>query len=232
MAEWLAAPRFLLWHGVPRTLPKTHTSQDVDPKSFIIRTKLRRPRPTPDVLARPGLMDWMTPHGLRLVLVSAPAGYGKTTVLSMWAERQAADVAWLSLDAGDNDVEVFFAHLIATLTEACPSGFAETSALIRSAEPPTSQMVAGVLANELLELDRPLILVLDDYHLMRTLATHDFIDELLAHRVETFTLAIGARRDPPLRLSGLRGRGDVAEVREDDLRFGVHDAARVIELML
>jgi LuxR family maltose regulon positive regulatory protein len=197
-------------------------------RSFIIRTKLRPPRRPADLVARPELVQRLDADRHRFALIAAPAGYGKSTLLGLWSEAWTGSAAWLSLDEGDNDPAVFLAHLAAALDRASPGDFELLTELGGSAEAPSPRLLAGVLGNEVLDLEQPVLLVLDDYQSITTPLIHEFLDELLAQRPEGLTLAIGTRRDPPLRLGALRAAADVLEVRAEDLRL---DAAQSGELL-
>ena len=166
----------------------------------------------------------------RLTLVSAPAGFGKTTLLSEWlhSRREATpplQAAWLSLDAGDNDPARLLAYVVAALQGLKPGLGGAALSAYRSPQPPPTEAVLAALINELAELAAPAVLVLDDYHLIEAQAIHDLLAFLMEHLPPQAHLVIATRADPPLPLARLRARGQLAEVRAADLRFAPDEAA-------
>jgi LuxR family maltose regulon positive regulatory protein len=193
----------------------------------VLATKLFPPTPRAELVARPGLaaqLDSTLHRGHRLTLISAPAGFGKSTLLSDWAARRAgADVtvAWLSLDEGDNARSRFLAHLWAALSGVgLDLDAQELDAL--SAAPPTAAITAVVNELELVGRRRPghhWLLVLDDYHAIEAPEVHETMTFLLDHMPEQLHLLVATRSDPPFPLSRLRSRGQLTEVRAAGLRF-------------
>src|SRR5258708_11965091 len=162
-----------------------------------------------------------------LTLLSAPAGFGKTTLLSAWASQSTSQVAWLSLDEEDNDPTRFWAYVIASLRKAgSPVGEAALAML----HSPHSSLLTGALTsliNELAALAQDTALILDDYHLIREQAIHDSLQFLLDHLPSCLHLFLASRGDPQLPLARLRARGQVVEIRETDLRLSGEEAARL-----
>jgi len=220
----------------------------------LLATKLSTPPVRPAVVARDRLHDRLrqaTRH--KLVLVSAPAGSGKTTVLSAWAttvpghrgvgdgcapvaapsSRLAAaipvpappPVAWLSLDDGDNDPTSFWTYCVAALDTVQPGIGDAARALLSSAQPASSHTVLTVLINALGALPDDVVLVLDDYHLIETPAVHEAMAFLLDHLPPRLHLLIATRVDPALPLARLRARNELLELRAADLRFTTEEAA-------
>ncbi|MGZ9234163.1 MAG: BTAD domain-containing putative transcriptional regulator [Anaerolineales bacterium] len=194
-----------------------------------MRTKFLVPRTRPDLLPRPHLLDWLDSNwDKRLILLSAPAGYGKTTLLADYINASHRPFAWYQLDAQDSDPTVFLTYLIESLrgmkdTPATPTralGQAAQS-LLDSAEASISpQRVLTVLINELAEqIDVPWLIVLEDYHYVASPLVHQLIDFLLENAPEGLHLVISTRVDPPLALARLRARGQLAELRSSSLRF-------------
>ncbi|HZB96286.1 MAG TPA: LuxR C-terminal-related transcriptional regulator [Herpetosiphonaceae bacterium] len=178
-------------------------------------------------MARPRLNDRLS-RGIdaRLTLVSAPAGFGKTTLVAAWlasAPQPEHLTAWLSLDQSDNDRTAFWMYVIAALQTVAPAVGTGSLALIEAAQTPI-EVVLGALLNELNAFSKDLVLVLDDYHVIDNGQVHDgmafFVDRLPPH----VHLVIASRADPPLPLARLRARGDLVEVRAADLRFTSDEA--------
>ncbi|MEJ5310585.1 MAG: LuxR C-terminal-related transcriptional regulator [Anaerolineae bacterium] len=198
--------------------------------NLILKTKLHIPPTRPDAALRGRLMaqlnvGWQA--GYRLILVSAPAGYGKTTLLSAWAHTQPA--AWLSLDEDDNDPARFTAHLIAALQTREPALGQDVLDALRALQPPPPESLYAALVNQLDGITTPLALVLDDYHFITALPVHQAITFLLDHLPAQIRLVIATRSDPLLPLARLRGRGQLLELRQDDLRFTPEEAAQFLE---
>ncbi len=190
----------------------------------LLTTKLRIPELCPNLLPRPHLLarlDEGLELGRRLTLVSAPAGFGKTNLLSEWAASVEAreSVAWLSLDHEDNSPTRFWAYVIAAL-QTVFAELGETSlALLRSADTPPIEVVLTPLLNELVDQPQRVVLVLDDYHLIYRDEIHNGIAFLIEHLPPQLHLVISTRADPSLPIVRLRARGQLTELRGDDLRF-------------
>ena len=180
-------------------------------------------------MARPRLLQRLERGAAaKLTLVSAPAGFGKTTLLAEWLEAAPAGgpaVAWLSLDQRDNDPATFWTYLVAALQRALPDVGANASAILRSPRPPPVETLLPVLLNEVGAIPDDFLLVLDDYHLIDARPIHEGIAFLLDHLPPRMHLVITGRADPPLPLARLRGRGELTEVRAADLRFTPEEAA-------
>ena len=186
----------------------------------IIRTKLYRPPVTGDFVYREGLnalLDKSFDH--TLTLVSAPAGYGKSTFISHWIETRDSPSAWLSLDGMDNDVRVFIANVVAAVQTVFPEACTETLHLLKANVLPPLPEIAGYLGNDLDALEGTLVLALDDYHYIDQPGVHELINHLLKHPPEPLQLIVIARRDPPLLLGALRARDNLTEIRVRDLKF-------------
>ena len=179
-------------------------------------------------MARPRLSERLS-RGAEsaLTLVSAPAGFGKTTLLAEWLAAAPADgraVAWLSLDQRDNDPALFWTYLVAALKTAAPGVGAGALSLL---QPPRAPGEAGLvtLLNDLDAVSNDVVLVLDDYHVIDARDVQDGMAFLLEHLPRQIHVVIGSRADPALPLARLRGRGDLAEIRAADLRFTPGEAA-------
>jgi LuxR family maltose regulon positive regulatory protein len=195
----------------------------------LLATKLHVPGPQPGIVARPRLLERLEEGLARgLLLVCAPAGSGKTSLLADWARRGQRPVAWLSLDQGDNDPARFWRHVIAALDRAHP-GIAEQVAPLLGPPPPRSfEGLVTALINELAGQPGEVLLVLDDYHLIDAQPVHASLGFLLEHRPPGLRLTLTSRADPPLGLARLRGRGQLAELRGADLRFTAEEAAALL----
>ena len=196
---------------------------------LLVLTKLRPPEARQKLIARPRLTASLKQEpGRRLTLISAPAGFGKTTLLGEWlADRMDGEgcVAWISLDEGDNDPARFLSHLVAALRRI-EEGMGEVVlAALRSPNLPRIDAVASELVNEIAAVPGELTLVFDDYHVVDAPAVHRFVTFLLEHLPKNAHLVIASRTDPPLPLAGLRARGQMAELRAADLRFSSEEAA-------
>jgi ATP/maltotriose-dependent transcriptional regulator MalT len=189
-----------------------------------LATKLYVPPVRPDVVPRPRLIERLC-AGLResckLTLVSAPAGFGKTTLLSEWisARDLRAHVAWVSLDEGDNDPARFMAYVTAALQKVEAALGQDTPGALQSPRLPSLDTVVAPLINQINDSQRELVLVLDDYHLIQAQPVHDAVVYLLDHMPPNLHLVVTTRSDPPLRISSLRARGQLIELRQADLRF-------------
>ena len=195
----------------------------------LLATKLHVPRRRGGLVARPRLSDRLG-HGVGesvLTLVSAPAGFGKTTLLTDGVAAARADggsVAWLSLDQRDNDPVVFWRYLVAALQIAMPGVGAGALSLLQSANAPTDEVLSTLL-NDLQDLDSEVMLVLDDYQVIDARGVQDGMSFLLEHLPAQLHLVIASRADPALPLARLRARGELVEIRAADLRFTPEEAA-------
>ncbi len=197
---------------------------------LLIRTKLYPPRGRDGTLVRPRLLQKLQAgKSCRLTLLSAPAGYGKTTLLQHWLNVERHPHAWLSIDEYDDTVTTFVAYLAAAVQTACEDALPQTLALALSSSPPGTGQLADTLAGELEELPRPLILVLDDYHNVRVPEIHTFMNRLLEHLPPAVQLVVSTRTDPPFALAALRGRGQIAEIRGQNLRFTLDESADLLK---
>ena len=194
----------------------------------LLETKLHVPRPRRGLVLRPRLSERMG-QGVdsALTLVSAPAGFGKTTLLTEWLAASAVDgraAAWLSLDQRDNDPVVFWTYLVTALEKAVPGVGAGALSLLQSPQPPVDAVVASLL-NDLAALPDDVVLVLDDYHVIDAHDVHDQMAFLLEHLPPQLRLVVAGRADPSLPVARLRGRGELVEIRAAELRFTPDEAA-------
>ena len=199
-------------------------------RDVLLATKLHVPSSRPGLVARTrlaGQLDEALDRGL--VLVAAPAGYGKSVLLSEWARGNALPVAWLSLDRGDNDPVRFWRHVVAALDTARPGMAERVGPLTGPPSPAYDALVSALINAVVAESGRPdVLLVLDDYHLIESESVHASVRFLLEHRPPQLRLVLAGRSDPPLGLARYRGRGELGEVRAADLRFTVGEAAELL----
>ncbi|MDQ3317343.1 MAG: AAA family ATPase, partial [Actinomycetota bacterium] len=196
----------------------------------ILATKLYVPPPRPKGVLRPRLIERLN-EGLdrRLTLLSAPAGFGKTTLVGEWLSSCPQPSAWLSLDEGDNDPTRFLAYLVAALqTVAADIGEGVLGAL-QSPQPPPTESILTALLNEIATAPDDFVLVLDDYHVIDAKPVDDALAFLIEHLPPRVHLVIATREDPNLPLARLRGRGQLGELRAADLRFNPSEAAEFLE---
>jgi LuxR family maltose regulon positive regulatory protein len=201
----------------------------------ILTTKLYIPPPRPDLVPRPYLVERLDEAlrlGHRLTLVSASAGSGKTTLLSEWAATSNLQspisnlqFCWLFLDEDDNDPARFWTYVVAALQTIRPQLARSVLPMLQGPQPPPVRSILTLLLNEVAALSGPIVLVLDDYHLVTARAIHDGVAFLLDHLPRQLHLVIATRADPPLPIARLRARGQLTELRADDLRFTAGEVA-------
>ncbi len=197
--------------------------------SPLLETKLYVPRLRRGVVARPRLIERMRRGTeLKLTLISAPAGFGKTTLLAEWLAAAPAgerSAAWLSLDPGDSHAPSFWSYLVAALQTVAPGVGATSLSLLESPQPPPIRTVLATLLNELSAVPKDIVLVLDDYHEVDAPDIHEGMAFLLEHLPPRLHLVITTRADPGLPLARLRARAELVEIRAADLRFTPDEAA-------
>jgi LuxR family maltose regulon positive regulatory protein len=198
----------------------------IDP---LIRTKLRLPFTRPEVVLRPRLQEQIA-QGLRgpLTLITAPAGFGKTTLVASCIAGCGLPVAWLSLDKDDNQAVRFLKYLIAALQETDRTIGIQAGQLLATSQQALSTTILTSIVNDLDIACKEIILVLDDYQFINNQAVHENIRFLLEHCPNTLHLVIVTRLDPPLPLVRLRARGQMVELRAADLRFTEAEAAQFL----
>ncbi|MGD9029170.1 MAG: AAA family ATPase, partial [Anaerolineae bacterium] len=208
--------------------PSESARDDRQPQP-LLTTKLYVPSPRPNWIPRPRLLQRLD-QGLsaagtfsptRLTLVSAPAGYGKTTLLAEWVAQAGQPVAWLSLEESENDPARFLAYLAAALEKlpGCPPLPAPADRAI------PGEATLTMLVNRISERHSPTVLILDDFHRVTAPQVHEVVEYLLDHAPPTLRLVIATRADPPLPIARLRAGGQLTEIRQADLRFSHAEAA-------
>lgn len=195
----------------------------------VLATKLYAPPARQEIVPRPRLLDRLEEGGRgQLTLVSAPAGFGKTTLVSTWLAESDRPGAWLSLDEGDSDLARFLTYLVAALQTVRPGLGDEVVRALQSPQPPPADAVLAGLLNELAAVERAFILVLDDYHAIDAPTVDEALGFLVEHLPPPMHLVVATREDPPLPLPRLRARGQLTELRAADLRFTPPEAARFL----
>src|SRR6266699_2536450 len=192
----------------------------------ILATKLYIPRLRPHVVSRPRLIERLN-EGLhrKMTLIAAPAGFGKTTLVSEWVEGIERATAWLSLDEGDNDPTRFLTYLVAALQTIAPNIGEGVLSVLQSPQPPPPESILTALLNEITTLPDHFVLVLDDYHVIDAKPVDMALTYLVEHLPPQMHLVIATREDPQLPLARLRARSHLTELRAADLRFTASEAA-------
>jgi LuxR family maltose regulon positive regulatory protein len=195
----------------------------------IIRSKLYQPRSVRGVINRERLREKNgSDDEAAVTLVSAPAGYGKTTFVSQFSEASGYSTAWLSLDPADSDLRQFLAYVVAALRNVVANCCANTIERLNTAITQSAEDLAGVLCNDLDRLDEPVILVLDDYHQIARSDVHDLVNEIIKRPPRNLRIVIITRRDPPLALQILRANGMLDEFRMRQLAFTVAETREFV----
>src|SRR5215207_1308999 len=203
-------------------------------QSSALATKIQIPPQTHRVVRRARLVDALE-HGIpshKLVLISAPAGYGKTTLLAQWAHTSSLRVAWLSLDQEDNDPDRFFRYLLAAWETVQPDSRESPLGLLLGALEPDRDAVLSAFINVANELLDHTIFVLDDAHLIEDAAIHEALTFLLDHLPPTLHLVLAGRVEPPLPLARYRARHELMELRTEDLQFRVDETAAFLNRLM
>ena len=195
----------------------------------MLATKLYIPSPRPHLVSRPRLIKRLN-EGLycKLTLISAPAGFGKTTLLSTWLADCKRPTAWLSLDERDNDPARFLTYLVAALQTIAPTLGKGVLGVLQSPQPPSTEALLTALLNDLTTISAPFVLVLDDYHVLDAQPIDQALTFLLEHLPSLIHLVIATREDPSLPLARLRAQGHLTELRAADLRFTLAEAAEFL----
>ena len=198
---------------------------------MLLETKLHPLRVRAEWVKRTEVVKYLAGSTAKLVLVDAPAGFGKSTVVTQWRAfpGQSRRFAWVSLDAGDNDAARFWWYIGCALQRACPElDLGDLLRQLRRQGPDLRGSLLPTLVNELAELTSPVTLVLDDYHMISNRNCHDQLEFVLAHLSPVTQIVLITRMDPPLPLGRLRAVGDLLEIRVPELRFAAADAAALV----
>jgi LuxR family maltose regulon positive regulatory protein len=203
--------------------------------SLLLATKLHIPPPRPDLVRRPRLTERLDEGlrlGHRLMLISASAGYGKTTLVTEWLHSMDRPFAWLTLEDDDNDPARFLSYLVAALRSVDPGVGHSVQPLLEAFEPGRANSILTALINDVAEARHSFVVALDDYHVIHTLPIHQQLAFLVDHLPQQMHLVIATREDPPLPLSRLRARRQMTEIRQADLRFTSEEAAMLLNQIM
>ncbi len=203
-------------------------------RAVLLGTKVHVPAGGGRLVNRAGLLDALSAGRRRkLTLLSAPAGWGKTTIVAQWASTAQEDqrFSWLSLDTSDNDPVWFWMYAVAALRRTKPELTTHTAELLAMGADPL-QVVLPTLLNELATVAGDVVFILDDYHLVTNRVVHEQVAFFISRMPPNLHLVLATRSDPMLPLARLRASGDLAEVRTDDLRFAAADASRLLNDVL
>ena len=190
----------------------------------MLLTKLHIPPVGNNIVHRSGLFEKLnTGLSRKLILVSAPAGFGKTTVVSDWIYQNKIPTAWFSLDNGDNDPADFLSYIISGI-QSIHSVFGQNALkLLNSPNKPSVESIASLLINEILNINQNFLLVLDDFHLIKSNEVLKLVSYLLEHIPGNIHIVILTRSDPALSVSRLRSQHQLVELRSSDLSFSAND---------
>ena len=210
-----------------RAVPNTTNSP------AILTTKLYPPPVSAELESRVNLMARLERNRHRaLTLISAPSGYGKSTLASMWLDASETSGCWVSLDEEDDDPHTFLAYVVTAVRSTFPDIRLQARELLETRAFPPSSTVARILLNDLEQLPQRILLVLDDLHYVRSLGVYEIIAELLRHPSPKLHLVLISRRDPPLPLPSLRAHRQITEIRARDLRFTNAETAGFLSKVL
>src|SRR5258707_5929197 len=199
----------------------------------ILATKLYIPPLRPNVVLRPRLIERLN-EGLhrKLTLISAPAGFGKTTLVSEWLASCQRTAAWLSLDKGDNDPACFLTYLVAALQTIAATIGEEVLGVLQSPQPPPTAALLTALLNDITTISDHFVLVFDDYHVLDAKPIDHALTFLLDHLPPHMHLVIATREDPQLPLARVRAERHLTEGRVTDLRFTPSEAAAFLNQVM
>ena len=205
----------------------------IEKNGLITLSKLYRPPIPLDFVFRKEVLTSLSQHPEKpLLLVSAPAGYGKSMLVNCWLESGDVSSTWVSLDKNDNDLRLFLAYFISALRVISPVTCGEILQILKVSHLPPVSYLARKMINELDQIGKSFIIVLDDYHFIHNKEIHEFIAELLKYPSRFMQIVLISRRDPPLPLASLRAKAQLHEVRTQDLCFSVEDTHEFMQKVL
>jgi len=203
------------------------------PLKTILRTKLFRPRVSNDFVDRVELFNELNrAANSRLILVSASAGYGKSQTVGKWVEQSGLSSTWLSLGHQDSDLVSFFLYVIEAIHKLFPDCCLPTQTLLHAPAPCSREDLAQQLINDLAVISHPFHLVLDDYGFIHDQDIHYVLDCILEYDLPSLSLVLITRRDPPLNLIKLRGKGVLTEIRQTDLQFSLFETSQFLKTVV
>ncbi|MEN8808969.1 MAG: response regulator, partial [Desulfobacterales bacterium] len=216
-----------------KLLDKSLRTAQEENDTTILSTKLHLPQLDRNHIHRLHLLERLDQARERVcTLVSAPAGYGKTSLISSWIEKYDGLCAWVSLDEKDNDLRMFLNYFLSAIQTLFPDAVRKTLAMANSSQLPPLSSVTGTLINELDRIEQPFILSLDDCHLIRNESVFDLIADLMKNPPQFMHLILISRRDLPLPIHSLRTKGRVTEIRTQELRFSLEETTTFLNKTL
>ena len=219
--------------GVTRVALNAEENHEEDFELNILQTKLHRPPIMDDYIIRQQLVDQLENSILKpLSIISAGAGYGKSTTVSQWLEQSRFVNSWLSLDDDHNDLRTFLFYLCAAIEKTFPDSLENTKNLFSGGKLPPVKVIATTLINEIFDIKQDFILVLDDYHVIREKKIHQLLDEWLRFPPTNVHLTIITRRDPPLNIATLSNSGRITHIRMDDLSLANDEISSLFNKLL
>lgn len=202
----------------------------MESSTSLIITKLKSPRVRDDLISRPHIVQRLGDGlGRKATLVSAPAGYGKTTLLRQWLEDCPLPAAWLSLDENDSDLFIFVSYFVAAVQTILPEAGQATLSLLGVPQKPSLELITSTLINDLDRQEEPFLLVLDDYHTITDSEVHQLVEALITYMPSEMHLVLSSRKDFPLPLVRLRIGQEVTELRVQDLLFSYKEVETYLE---
>ena len=196
-------------------------------------TKLHIPTPVKNLIHRDFLFSKLNSGQQRkLILVSAPAGFGKTTLLSDWINRNKIFTVWISIDKNDNESDIFLRYIIAGIQGIQKEFGTSTLKLLNSSNKPSPESITSLILNEVLKIKREFFLVLDDFHLIESNAVFKLVSYILDGSPPNMHVVISTRSDPPLPLARLRSQQQIIELRAPELSFTAKDIHKLFNKIL
>ncbi len=197
------------------------TAHQTDP---LLKTKLQPPRARHNLVPRPNLVQRLAEGATRkLTLITAPAGFGKTSLLLSWLEETRMPVSWLALDGPDDDITRSLAYLIASLNTTWPGYRSEAFKMLRAPDPPQPQAILTLVINQLAECPKDFALVLDDYHAITSPALLEALSFFIEHAPPQLHFIIASRNTPTLPLNKYRARHQLSEINARHLSFSLEE---------
>jgi len=197
---------------------------------IILHTKLNRPLIPEDMVPKMQLLALLNKNLHHpFTLVSAPAGYGKSILISSWLQASDCPGAWVSLDKNDNNLRLFMVYFLAAVNRLFPDAGKNTRSLLNADHLPPLSVLAQTLINELERIEQPFILVLDDYYFIQETSIHDLLTEILSHPLQFMHLVVVTRHDPPLQLSRYRAGGQMTEIGIRELCFSIPETKAFLQ---